>query len=177
MVKVRGAIVLHMVRFVKENYGSEAHDRLVKALPARHASTFLGFVREASWEPAVDLEVYAATAKRILAPDDAAFHRKAGYYAGRGVREAGFEALLVDPNRLAQFIWHGLFDVGRVEVVSQNASETIARIHDFPTSRSACQRMAGAWEGLVNSRVEETACVLDGNPYCEMRVVWNERPR
>lgn len=159
-----------------ETYGPEAHAKVLKAMPPSRCATFLSPVREASWEPAVDLEVYTETAKAILAPDDPGFHRRAGYFAGRGVRSTGFEAFLVDPSKLSAFIWHGLFDTGHVKVVSHNPSETIARIHDFPTSRSACERMVGAWEGLFDARVTHSACVLDGSACCEMRVSWMERP-
>lgn len=173
---VRGAIVLSTVRFVMETYGPESHARVLKAMSPERCATFLGPVREASWEPALDLEVYAETAKALLAPEDPAFHRKAGYFGGLGARNAGFEAFLVDPHRLSAFIWRGLFDTGRVEVASHTPTETIGRIHDFPTSRSACQRMVGAWEGLLDVRVDETACVVDGSPYCEMRISWTKRP-
>jgi CheY-like chemotaxis protein len=173
---VRGAILLNTVRFVRETYGPDAHPRVLKALPADHCATFLAPIRDASWHPSADLEAYVETARALLAPQDPDFERRAGYFAGRGVREAGFEALLVAPEKLATVIWRALFDSGRVEVVSHGEVETLARIYDFPTTRSACQRMLGAWEGLLGARVEKTACVLDGSPWCEMRVLWRESP-
>jgi hypothetical protein len=176
VVNVRGAIVLGTVRFVMETYGPEAHAKVLKALHPKHCATFLGSVREASWEPAVDLEAYVEIAKAMLAPNDPDFFKRAGYFAGRAARNAGFEAFLADPQRLSAFLWRGLFDTGRVEVVSHDPAESVGRIHDFPTSRSACARMVGAWEGLFDARVVHTACVMDGSPYCEMRLFWAQRP-
>lgn len=177
MVHVRGAIVLNTVRFIKECYGADAHAKVLKALPLRHAATFLHPVREASWESGEDLEAYAETARQLPAPEDPEFHWKAGYFAGRETRRAGFEPMLAYPEKLSMAIWLALFDAGRIEIVSQTPSEIVARLHDFPTSRAACQRMWGAWEGMFGARVAKTACVLDGSPYCEFHLSWLGRPR
>lgn len=49
----------------------------------------------------------------------------------------------------------------------------------LPTAhvRELCESTCGALEGLASSEegrahVEKTACVLDGSPYCEMRLWW-----
>ena len=48
-------MVLHAVRFVREIYGEDAHERVLKGVEPQHWGTLLGPVREASWEPVEDL--------------------------------------------------------------------------------------------------------------------------
>lgn len=89
--------------------------------------------------------------------------------------------MVADPStaiRLARVIWRSFYDVGWLEVVTKGPKEALVRIHDFPASRSHCERMRAAWAAMVSTpesraRVEETACTADGSPYCEMRVVWD----
>lgn len=181
MTRVRGIAILAAMRFVKESYGPEAHERVLKALPVASAGTFLGPLRDASWKPLKDLGAYAEAARQIFAPTDAGFYRKLGVAVGCMEREmGGFKPMVVDPAtamRLAPLLWSALYDTGRVESIATGPKEALIRIRDFRTSRALCQSNCGSMEGLASSegmrlQVEETACVLDGSPYCEMRVRW-----
>lgn len=69
------------MRFVRECFGTGAHERVLQALPERHWGTFHGPVREASWEPVADVVAYMEAAHRLLAPDDDDF-----YLPGRAPR-------------------------------------------------------------------------------------------
>jgi hypothetical protein len=183
VANVRGTTILNTVRFVKERYGLEAHDRVVRGLAQQHWGTFLGPVREASWKPAEDLAAYMEKAREVLAPGDAEFYKDVGRMAGRLNRDTAFVAMFRDPEtatRQAPVIWRAFWDAGRLEVVSRADHEIVIRIHDFPQPhRALCDRIAGFWEGSFtawgarNPRVAETACVIEGGRYCEMRARWN----
>lgn len=176
--------MLNTVRFVKERYGAEAHERVVRELPQKHWGTFLGPVREASWEPALDLAAYMEKAKELLAPKDPEFFKDIGRMAGRLNRDTAFRAMFENPDmaiRQGPIIWRAFWDAGRLEVVSKAGDEMVIRIHDFPTPhRALCDRIAGFWEGSFtawgarSAHVEEICCVLRGSPYCEMRARWKE---
>jgi len=179
---VRGTTILNTVRFVKERYGQDAHDRVVRSLPQNHWGTFLGPVREASWKPAADLAAYMEKAQEVLAPGDPEFFRDVGRMAGQLNRDTAFVAMFRDPEtatRQAPIIWRAFWDAGRLEVVSSAEREIVIRIHDFPEPhRALCDRIVGFWEGsftawgALSPRVVETACVLEGGRYCEMQARW-----
>lgn len=182
MVNARGITFLSTIRFVKETYGREAHDRILAALAPRHCGTFLGPLREASWKPLADLVAYAETGRNLLAPDDPAYYRKLGLFTGRVERQmGGFAPMVADPAtamRLAPVIWSSLFDAGRMEFVVKGEREGVARITGFKTSPELCETNRGAIEGLLGTErmaasVTQTACAAEDSPYCELRVVWS----
>lgn len=181
VARVRGITVLGTVRFVKETYGPEAHEKVLAALPAQACAVFLGPLRDASWVGLKDLMAYTEEARKLLAADDPEFWRKLGGFIGRFERDkGGFRPMVADPAtamRLAGVMWSALYDSGRLEIVVQGPREALARIHGFRTNRDLCQTNCAAMEGLLSTdhhaaHAEETACVLDGGPYCEMRLVW-----
>lgn len=184
MIQTRGVGFLGTVQFVKESYGPEAHERVVAALPARHRSSFLVPLRDAAWRPLGDLAIYAGTAGRLLAPDDAGFFRRLGHFTGRYERlHGGFLSMVADPEtamRMAPKVWRSLYDKGRMEFVATGEREGIIRVHGFRTTRELCEANCGAIEGLcsnesVVARVEKTACILAGSAHCEMRIAWGPR--
>ncbi len=181
MPYVRGVMLLNAVAFVRDAYGSGAHDRVIASLPARHCGRLLGTLRDASWEPAEDLVAYMEAARALLAPDEPTFFRRLGRFAGERERNAqGYRPMVADPStamRLAPVIWSSFYDEGRLEVVVSGPREATTHIHGFRVSRVLCERTCGSWEGLASTetleaRVSEVACAVEGAPACEMRVVW-----
>lgn len=181
MANVRGVTVLNVIRYVRETHGSDGHQAVVEALPEPHRATFLGTIREASWEPVADLAAYLETAQRLLAPGDALFFRRVGRFSGLLERGSqGFQVMVADPStamRMGPVLWRSFFDAGRLEVEILGPHEAITRVFDFPASRALCDRRAGAWEGLLATpelRVEvaETRCGLSGSDFCENQVLW-----
>lgn len=181
MVRVRGIAFMGAVQFVKEEFGPQAHQRVLDALPEPNRPTFALPLRDAVWKPLDDLVTYAGTARQLLAPEDETFYARLGFRAGRVERmEGGFHPMVADAPtaiRLGAIIWRSLYDVGRMELVADGDGRAIARIHDFPTSVALCQANCAALSGLLGSderpvRTEQAACVLDGAPCCEYRVAW-----
>jgi hypothetical protein len=181
MVRVRGIALIGATTFVKDEFGLEAHQRVVEALPEASRSTFAGPLRDAVWKPIEDLAVYAGTARRLLAPEDPKFYERLGFRAGRVEREqGGFHPMVVDAPtaiRLAGTIWRSLYDAGRMEMIPDGESRALVRVHDFPTSQALCRANCAALEGLLGTderpvRSEQLTCVLDGAEYCEWRVTW-----
>ena len=181
MVRVRGIAFIGAMQFVKEEFGPEAHTRVLEALPEASRATFGGPLRDAVWKPLDDLAAYAGTARRLLAPEDDDFYARLGFRAGRVERdEGGFHPMVVDAPtaiRLGAVIWRSLYDAGRMELSADGEGRAVARIYDFPTSTALCQANCAALSGLLGSdahpvRTEQAACVLDGAPCCEYRVSW-----
>ncbi|HET7746454.1 MAG TPA: hypothetical protein VFM29_04080 [Vicinamibacteria bacterium] len=184
MACARGTIVLGAMGFVRERHGPEAHDRVMAALPPGVAATLLTDLREAAWKPVDSLVAYMETARRLLAPHDPAFFRDLGRFAGQAHRsQTSFAAMVASPvlaMRMGPKFWSAMWDTGRLQVTIVGEREGIARIHDFQTTRSLCERTLGAWEGLLSTdaldaHAEETACALRGDPGCEVHVTWVPR--
>ncbi len=173
--------MLNAIRFIRDTVGPAAHDEIVAALPAVHATTFRGLIREASWEPLDDFVAYLETAKRLLAPTDSGFYRRLGRFSGELERQASaFKVMVEDPStamRMGPTVWRSFFDVGRLEVEILAPREGTARVFDFPGCRALCDRRCGAWEGLLSTaalsvEVDESLCRADGHSFCEHHVVW-----
>jgi hypothetical protein len=185
MVRVRGIAFIGAMQFVREEFGPEAHDRVLQTLPESSRATFTGPLRDAVWKPIEDLAAYAGGARRLLAPDDPRFYQRLGFRAGRVERDqGGFHPMVADAPtaiRLAGVIWRSLYDAGRMELIADGGTRALARIHDFPTSPALCEANCAALSGLLGSderpvRTEQRACVLEGAPYCEWAVTWEEAP-
>jgi hypothetical protein len=181
MVRVRGIAFIGALQFVREEFGAEAHQRVLDALPEAHRASFSGALRDATWKPLDDLVAYAGTARQVLASQDDRFYERLGFRAGRVEREeGGFHPMVADAVtaiRLGAVYWRSLYDVGRMELLPEGEGQAVARIHDFPTSPALCQANCAALSGLLGTerqpvRTEQLACVLDGAPFCEYRVTW-----
>jgi hypothetical protein len=181
MTHARGIALLATMRFVRTNYGDASHERVLAALPEASRRRFGPRLRESAWLPLRDLATYSAAAQSLLAPNDPEFFRRLGRFVGTFYREHGGFAPMVAVRktaiRLAPTLWRMLYDAGAMEIVQRGQEEAVIRILGMRTSKPLCETNCGAVEGAVGSasdplRVEETACVLDGSPWCEMRLVW-----
>ena len=134
MASVRGVAVLNAIRYVRESFGPNPHQAVVKALSEPHRATFLGPIREASWKPVEDLIAYLETAQRLLAPADPLFFRRVGRFSGQLERASqGFEVMVADPStamRMGPVVWRSFFDAGRLEVEILGPREGMARVFE-----------------------------------------------
>lgn len=175
----RGMFVLNMVDFVRETYGS-AHEKIVAALPERHAATFRDEVHESAWSPLEDVVAYMEAAKRLLAPADPDFFRKMGFFGGRHDRARALGILVSDVAmalRTTRILWQAFFDTGELDVAEVGPNWATLRVRNFPARNCLCQSVVGSLEGLLSVaavpvRVEERACLIEGSPYCEFRLNW-----
>jgi hypothetical protein len=181
--RIRGSALLNTARYVRETFGAPAHDRVVGLLPAAQAAPFLSqTAREGSWEPIESVVAYLVTARTLLAPEDPAFWRAAGRWAGRAAGTDSFRALLgndpLDSVRRAAFMWRHFYEDGRLDILSAAPGEIVMRLSGFrPPHRAWCERSLGFLEGCVEAlvsrpRAEERACALQGAAGCEFRLSW-----
>lgn len=177
---VRGSFLLASIRFVRERYGPQAHERVLQALPVAARAAIETELREAAWKPLEHALAYMQAARELLAPGDGQFFREMGRSAGRAGRESGFGVMVTDPDRTVRMFAvfsRAIVDFGRVEVVEHGAHDFRARFHGFPPVPALCERRVGAYEELLHSpgtavSVVETACTTAGSPYCELHVRW-----
>ena len=132
-----------------------------------------------SWLPLDGLIVYMEGAKQLYGVDDPHFFRKMGRYGGLGYRSQPIAMIASDPESASEYagtLWRLLFDTGDVEVVQTGGAETRMRIRGFPAHAALCQRILGSLEGIYAAaqrpaQVDKPACVLEGQPYCEFRII------
>ncbi len=183
--RVRGSVLLSSAAFVRQRFGPEAHERVVARLRPEHQAAFTADLREGSWKPVEAVDAYMEAARRLLAPGDASFFREMGRFAGEQARRSVFASMVRDAETAARMLptmGRVVADQGRAEVVQAGPGELRARISGFPTTPALCERRVGAYEALFGSaeapvEASETACVLQGSPWCEIRVVWRARER
>jgi hypothetical protein len=183
MARTRHTLLVNTIEYVSERFGTDAHARVVGALPAARAPR--ARPSDAAWDPLEDLVAYMEAAQRLLAPDDAEFFRKLGYFAGcRDRATRAISVMVADLDtamRMAPVIWRSFLDVGRLEVVAYAATGATLRLSDVPARPSVCQRVMGSIAGLLavaapGIRVAETACTSRGDPHCELRLAWGAAP-
>lgn len=73
--------------------------------------------------------------------------------------------------------WKSVYDFGRLEVVEKEEKRIVLRYHGFPKYRQTCRYFKGSLTGTLDickldGKVEETACVSDGDEYCEYVLTW-----
>jgi hypothetical protein len=180
VAQARAIAFLATVEFVKARYGKAAHESVFATLPA-DSQIRLASIRDTEWIPLRDLAAYSLAAQQTLAPDDGQFFRNLGRSVGRFYRQqGGFAPMVPDPvtaMRLGPTMWRLLYDTGSMEIIPSGSREASVRICGLRTSRALCETNCGAIEGVVGNdlapaRIEKRACVLDGAPCCEMRLVW-----
>ena len=184
MAGVRGTDLLDALAFVRQGHGPDANDRILIALDPSTREILGKPVREEEWYPLEALASYLVTAHRLLEPEATDFYRRQGFFAAQR-RKAGPLSVMVESSehrmRLAPTAWRIFYDVGHLEVVGATAPEATARIHGFPATPELCERFLGIWEGLSSepgrrARAEEMRCVRKGDPYCEIRVLYEPEP-
>jgi hypothetical protein len=180
VVNARGVTLLDAQAFMRETYGPEAESRVLLALDPDVADVLRKSVREDAWYPLEALVSYLRTARQTLDPQSQDFFRRQGFFGATRRRGGPLGKMLATPEhraRLAPTTWRMFYDVGRLEIVALRPGEVIGRIVGFPGVPELCQRFLGIWEALsgdpgVPGRAEESRCVLRGDPYCEIRVVF-----
>jgi len=178
MARVRGRLLIDGVGFVRDTFGADAPARVFDGLPAEARGVFHHGIREQDWYPIPVFVAYLVAAKRILAPKDDAFYRRQGRYAGERQKSflGAMASSLQTQRMMAPTIWRMYFDVGRLVVVEAVPGQPTCQIHDFPTTQELCERLLGAWEGVVSApgrpaAVREIRCALRGAPCCEVAIV------
>jgi hypothetical protein len=182
MPLVRGTLVLNTFAFVRKAHGLEAHRRILDALAPRSSRPLEGTIRDAAWTPLEPLIAYIEKAKELYAAGEEDYFRQMGRFAGRADRDRNLGVMVRDVDtatKMAAVLWRHLFEEGSLEVVERGAASARLRIRDFPASRALCDRIQGSLEGLLGTdarrvRADRRACLLDGDPYCEYEVHWEE---
>jgi len=183
VARVRGTDLRDAVAFVADTYGPGSTDLVLGGLPQRTRALFARNIRQLDWYPLEALTSYLVTAKGLLDPDGSDFYRKQGYYAAQHRKRGPLQMMVASPELrmlLVRTVWRLFYDVGRIEVLSQDPANVATRIHDFPATPELCERFRGIWEGMASeegrpARAEGTRCVLRGDPYCELRVVYGPK--
>jgi hypothetical protein len=177
MAHLRGRDLIDAQAFIRDGYGALAHDRVVAALPPEARDIWTRPLQPVSWYPIEALRLYLRAARELLDPGSQDFFFRQGCDAARRQRAGPIAGMVATANlrmRLAPVVWRMYYDVGRLEVVGTDPETALSRIHGFPASPELCERFRGIWVGMTSTdakavRIEESRCVLRGDPYCELR--------
>jgi hypothetical protein len=180
VIHVRGVGLAGAIGFVKQAYGTAAHEAVLARLPPEEAAAFAD-VRSAAWKPLRSLSAYIETARALHGADDATFALRLGFFIGQYTRrDGGFHPMLVTPEvamRMAPVVWKAVYDAGRMEFEIEGREGGVARVYDFPARPALCAVNAAIIEGLASddarrARVVETRCRSRGDEFCEFDVTW-----
>jgi hypothetical protein len=180
VIHVRGVGLGGAVGFVKQAYGTAAHEAVLARLAPEEAASFVD-IRSAAWKPLRSLGAYIETARALYGADDPAFALRLGFFIGQYTRrDGGFHPMLVTPEvamRMAPVVWKAVYDAGRMEFEIQGREGGVARVYDFPARPALCAVNAAIIEGLASdddrrARVVETRCRSRGQEFCEFDVTW-----
>lgn len=177
MGNVRGTALADAVSFVRENYGPDANARVMRALSPEVRQLFEE-IREVSWYPLEILRSYLVAARDALDPQAADFFRRQGRFTAekrRGGPLLNMVATRALRARMAPIVFRMFYDTGRLEVIGTSPETAFARIYGFPATPEFCERFCGVSEGMTGGkavRAKETRCVLRGDPFCELQLVY-----
>jgi len=177
MATVRGSAVLDTIAFVRDTLGIREHRMILGLLPRACAAGVDLTLSEGQRRPLEYLVAYMEQAKALFAKGDVDFFRRMGRYAGaRNRHDSNFKFILGAREtavRMLKVLWSARLDEGTLEVVTSTPGGVTFRLVGFHGSPSLCQWNLGVVEGeLEATSARHTACVFQGDPYCEYTMSW-----
>ena len=187
MARVKGIAVLARLRFVKERYGDEGLEQLLRALPTEERTLIDEHLLPHEWAPFSLFVNVNQRADALFGRGDLALILEMGAYAARTALPTIFRPFLRfgSPKFLfsrASKIWNTHYDSGRLDLIEDSPRTARLRIEGFETPHTVhCHAILG-WvreaivlTGAVVQFAEETRCRTRGDPFCEISARWMEK--
>lgn len=185
MVQAKGAAIAARRAFVVDEFGEEAWERVLVALPPGDAETLRAGVLSSSWYPfelnqRLD-EAIAAT----LGEGDSEIFERIGARSAVANLEGPHAAFLAkgDPERFlgaTEAIYRFYYDSGYRTYESTGPGSGVITTYQAETfSRADCSTVVGWYKealrlcGARNVQVSEETCRADGGEHCRYRVRWD----
>lgn len=182
-MKVKGAVLLSRIAFVKEHHGDARWEEVLKALSESDRST-LHFLTAAGWYPFDIQERLEETIVTVVGRGDAKIFEQMGAVSAqknlstvhRHFLEAGNpQAFLAKAPSIYKFY----YDKGRREYVSTGpTSGTLTTYGSDTPSKHDCLSVIG-WHkqaltmcGAKNVSMIEDRCIANGHDCCRYQVNW-----
>jgi hypothetical protein len=187
MARVKGIAVLSRLRFVKERYGDEGLERLLRALPTEERALVDQHLLPHAWAPFSLFVNVNERADALFGKGDLGLVLEMGAFAARVSLPTIFRPFLRfgSPRFLfsrASKIWNTHYDSGRLDLIEDSPRSARLRIEGFETPhRAHCTAVLG-WAkeaivltGAIVQFAEQTRCRTRGDPFCEISARWMEK--
>lgn len=182
--QVKGAVILARRAFVREEFGEQAWETLLAALPASDRELLGGFVLTASWYPfELNERLDAAIVEHLGDGDKAIFERIGAWSAKKNLGGAHKTFLTPgDPTRfmtMTSRIYDFYYDTGHRVFEPSGPSAGVMTTYDADTiSETDCLTVIGWYKealkmcGAESVEMSEETCRARGGPHCRYRLEW-----
>jgi len=181
---IRGISYSGVERFIKDNFGDEALQKVMTSLPQDAQRVFAGKFNPMAWY-SLDLFIaFLAAADQVCAKGDGML----GYQTGRAAAENAFSGLYRlflehnEPRTIivrAPMAWDIIHDAGSLQIEEAHDKKVYVNIFDFPIPhKSYCWHLAGYFErvlelsGARSAQVREVSCSCEGGQTCKFEATW-----
>lgn len=184
MPNVKGSVVLSRLDFVREHFGEEGLQSLLRALPDKDRETIQGRLLPAQWYPFELGERIDNTLIQVLTGGDPEAFRKLGVSSAE-VNLSSVHQVFVrqgDPHgllRRAPAIYKLYYDTGhRTYERTGDTSCRLVTSNSESYSKADCLTVIGWHERAVELcggrqvRIEHPLCRAEGDEVCEYQISW-----
>jgi hypothetical protein len=184
MAKFKGSVYESTRAFVQKEFGQEAVDRILAALPAQ-SRALLTSATAIEWLPVEPVLHFHHELEHCFGTGDMSLCTRAGYFSAGWSMSSVLKMFvrmrspfwLVDK---AASVWSRYHDSGRWEVEPSDGAQRIsARLIEFEVKdRLFCARLRGWLAGAValtggaGAECSEPRCRCRGHEYCSYLVTW-----
>ncbi len=182
--EVKGAVILARRAFVREEFGDEAWQQVLTALPESERQQLDGFILTATWYPfSLNERLDAAIVEQLGGGDKAIFESIGAWSAKKNL--AGPHRTFLTPGDPARFmtmtdrIYDFYYSTGHREFEPTGPNDGVMTTHGAETfSETDCLTVIGWYKealkmcGATAVEIEETACRARGDEFCRYRFRW-----
>jgi uncharacterized protein (TIGR02265 family) len=182
--RVKGAVILARRAFVRDEFGEDAWQNLLSALPAADRELLDGFILTATWYPfELNERLDAAIVERLGGGDKAIFE-KIGAWSAKKNLAGPHKTFLTpgDPSRFMEMtdrIYSFYYDTGRREFEATGPGSGVMTTHGAETfSETDCLTVIGWYRqalrmcGASEVAIDEVACRARGDEFCRYQLRW-----
>ena len=183
--QVKGAVILARRAFVRDEFGEDAWQDLLTALPAADRELLDGFILTASWYPFELNERLDASIVDRLGGGDKAIFESIGAWSAKKNLGGPHRTFLTpgDPGRFMEMtdrIYNFYYDTGHRKFETSGPGVGVMTTYDAETfSETDCLTVIGWYRealemcGATEVEIEEVACRARGDEYCRYEFSWS----
>lgn len=183
MGKVKGTSIVTIREHIREKYGQDALEKILKELGPN--GNTIARAMPITWMPAEEVIRLYQTAAAVLALDKIQFCREVGAASATKDLPKFFKYMISRTSpatvfRVLNVVWRLYYDTGRIVVLENGADHVTVEINGFEDgSDEICNDIAGYCEALLamlklkNPRVVHTRCAGRGDSTCIFEGHWD----
>jgi predicted hydrocarbon binding protein len=169
--KVRGSILNSYMAFVTKKWGKEGYRLCMSDIG------LWGEFKDGNYYQDAIRENILRWIAREKGED---YPRECGRFIVSNLGILSWLVRFSDPKTLAAKFpknFSEVYSYGRMEAITDRDHEIIIRLYDVNRIKESCNVWKGVCEGALEATktkgtVEETRCSIDGDPYCEFKIIY-----